>query len=225
VTAPLVLSGPDGDLPPGYARFVAGGSLLRRHRPGHDPAWFGPPVGTLGENRFDPPHARRPDEPGVCYLAEQLGGVLHEGVLRGVRWPAFSRQTLSTHHAVSEAIIQRDLVLIDLVHEPGIHGVQLADIAQRPQVAAKLTSPVGLVYPVTQTLAGEWLSRNARRDFPVDGGRVDGVLYVSRFAPVQRCVALWDHAANALIWNASVPLGRHPALETTLAAMGISLLD
>ena len=126
---------------------------------------------------------------------------------------------------MSVAVVNRDLVLIDLVHEPGIHGVELADIAQRPLLAAKLASPPGLVYPITQTLVGEWMSRNATRDFPVQGGQVDGILYVSRFAPAQRCIALWDHAAGALTWQPSAPLGRHAALESTLAAMGISLLD
>lgn len=225
MTPPFALPGPSGGLPAGFARVLVGARVLRRHRPGQTPDWFGPPIGTLGENRFDPPHPRRPVDPGVCYLAEQLGGVIHEGVLRGSRHRALSRRTLSAHHAVSEAVLSRDLVVIDLVHEPGVHGIELADLAQRPDLGAKLMAPKGLVYRHTQALAGTWLARNASATFPVSGGTVDGILYVSRFAPAQRCLALWQGAADALEWTATTLLGDHAALDSTLAAIGVGLLD
>ena len=161
----------------------------------------------------------------MCYLAERLAGVIHEGVLRGVRRAALSRRTLSAHHAVSAAITTRELTVIDLVHEPGVHGLELADITQRPNFHAKLAPTGGLVYELTQRLTERWLAANRASSFPVPGGRVDGILYVSRFTPIQRCLAVWDMAKHALAWQRPVRLGEHPALETTLAEIGIGLLD
>ena len=94
---------------------------------------------------------------------------------------------LSAHHAITDAQITRDLVVIDLIYEPGAHGVQLA--------------------------------------FPIDGGCVDGLAYVSRFSPAQRCLALWSGAESAITWFTTVAFWAHPELDTTLHAMGIRLLD
>ncbi len=83
-------------------RLAASSSSIAPLHPGRAPGWFGPAIDTLGDNRSDPPHPRRNDEPGVCYVAEQLGGVTHDGVLRGRRQPALSRRKLSDHHAITD---------------------------------------------------------------------------------------------------------------------------
>jgi hypothetical protein len=221
----FVLPGPAGGVPAGFARIPAGVRVVRRHRPGKAPGWFGPAVGAIGDNRFDPPNPRRDDEPGVCYVAEQLGGAIHEGVLRGSRQPALSRHMLSTRHAITDAQVTRDLVLIDLIHEPGAHGVQLADLTERPRLRLPSSPANLLVYERTQRLVGTWLAQQAAAAFPVEGGVVDGIAYVSRFSPAQRCIALWSGAETALTWYTTVALGAHPELDATLHAMGISLLD
>jgi hypothetical protein len=134
MSSPFIVPGPEGDVPVGFGRIPRGVRVMRRHRPGTGPGWFGPAVGMLGDNRFDPPHPRRPGDPGVCYVAEQLGGAIHEGVLRGNPRRALSRQTLSAHNAITDAQITRDLVVIDLIHEPGAHGVQLGDLTEGPRI-------------------------------------------------------------------------------------------
>ena len=225
MTAHFALPGLLGDVPAGFVRIPTDARHVRRHEPNHTAGWFGPPLDVQGTNRFDPPHPRRKSEHGVCYLAEHLGGAMHEGVLRGGRRRALSRTSLSANHQIADASLLRDLVLIDLVHEPSAHGLEMADLSERPNLKAKLTIPQGLVYARTQTLVGAWLTQNANAAFPVIGGTVDGILYVSRFSPAQQCIALWDIAEDALSWYASIPLGAHAELETTLALMGIGLLD
>jgi hypothetical protein len=42
---------------------------------------------------------------------------------------------------------------------------------------------------------------------------------------MQRCLAVWDMAKHALAWPRPVRLGKHPALETTLAEIGVGALD
>ena len=209
--------GPLAGLPAGYARVASATSLERGHSPGLAPHWFGPAIGTVGGNRFDLPTPRAATDPGVCYLAERLLGALHERVFRGVHQPSVSRTTLSAHHAITPVATVRDLVLIDLVAGISVHGLQLHDITALPNVhpAAPLR------YPATQGMAGAWASTNAASGFPVPGGRVDGILYVSRFGANEACLALWDIAAPALGWGTPQPLGSHPGLVAACNAIGV----
>lgn len=212
--------GPNAGLPAGYARWNAGATLLRGHSPGNSANWFGPALGSLGTNRFDPPRPRTSTDPGVCYIAEALTGVLHERVFRGVMVPQVSRATLSASHAVTDVTLNRALILIDLVAAIAVHGLQLSDTTAPP-----LISPhAPLRYPATQGMAGAWAATNGSSGFPVPGGQVDGILYVSRFGPVDRCVALWDVAQSALTWGAAQSLGGHLQLTAACGMLGVQVV-
>lgn len=131
--------------------------------------------------------------------------------------PLISRATLSTHHAVSDVASICDLILIDLVAGLSAHGLQLHDTTAPPLVHP--SAP--LRYPLTQGLVGSWAATNARRGFPVPGGHVDGILYVSRFGANEYYLAVWNVAAPFLTWSSSQPLGAHARLTTECAAIGV----
>lgn len=202
-----LLFGADGGLPPGYVRFLAGTPLLRGHSPDKQPDWFGPAIGAAGTNRFDVPVRTTAADPGTCYLARSLQGVLLERVLRGVWRPVLSRRSLSQQHAITSARVTRDLVLIDLcLTMITVHQLDLHDISEPPP------------YARTQALAQSW----AAQATPV---RVDGILYASRFAPSARCLAVWDRAAGALQWGSTERLGaRVDRLARACQRLGIGLI-
>jgi len=106
--------GPAGGLPAGYARCEAGTVLMRGHSPSKAPDWFGPAVTRADVRRFDVP-LRTADDPGVCYLAPSLEGVLLERVIRDSTVNPLSHATMSREHAITAARLTRDLVLIDLL--------------------------------------------------------------------------------------------------------------
>ncbi len=212
-----VSHGPAAGLPAGYATWASGASLLRGHSPLSSPNWYGPAIGATGTNRFDLPTPRAATDPGVCYVAASLTGVLHERVFRGVNQPVVSRRTMSAQHAVCDVASTRDLVLIDLVAGLSVHRLQLHDITAPPVVLP----PGSLPYPATQGLVGSWAATNARRGFPVPGGRVDGILYVSRFGANEYCLAIWDVAAPFVSWRTSQLLGAHAQLATACGALGV----
>jgi len=210
--------GPSAGLPAGFASWRSGSALVRGHSPSKSANWFGPALGALGSNRFDPPRPRTLNDPAGCYLAEGIIGLLHERVFRGALQPQVSRTTLSAHHAVTEATLLRDVVLIDLVVATAVHGLQLSDITAPPLLAPHAP----LRYPATQGMAGAWAATNASAGFAgVPGGRVDGILYVSRFGPAERCVVLWDLAHGALRWGSALPLGAHGGLRAACGALGV----
>ena len=206
--------GPDARLPAGYARCAAGTVLYRGHAPGRSADWFGPAVGAPGTNRFDVPLRRTAADPGTCYLAERIDGVLLERVLRGVWRPIISRRTLSRDHALATAHVDRDLVLLDLmVALSTVHGLELADVSAPPIPRAVPA------YPRTQALAEQW----ATASHPVP--RLDGIVYGSRFGPAAACVALWDRARDALTWGPSAPFEADmTALAAACERLGIGLV-
>lgn len=200
------LIGPNGAVPAGYARCPAGTVLLRGHSPGVAPDWFGPAVGESGINRFDMPYRRTASDPGTCYLAPELDGVILERIIRDVRQPFLSRRRLLDGHAVTSVLVTADLILVDLLRTPWtVHGVQASDVNGKP------------LYAGTQALAARW----AAATNPV----ADGILYGSRFGSGVECVALWDRVANSLDWYGSQPLGHDAnALARSCGRLGIGLL-
>lgn len=225
--------GPDAALPAGYARLEAGARLERGHAAGRAPDFFGPPVGLPGRNRFDGSGPRRASEPGTCYLALGMLGVLQERVLRGVRLPLLSRARLSAAHHWSVATSLAPLLLLDLWLAPTVHGLELAEISAPPRRVPRPPPSAAFAvhadgrpvvpYPPTQQLADAWRARNASGGFPVPGGRVDGILYGSRFGPASLCVALWEPAAGALRWSPPLPLGEAPGLAAAANLLGVGL--
>jgi hypothetical protein len=203
--------GPDAGLPAGYARCAAGTTLWRGHTPGLVPGWFGPAIGAVGTNRFDAP-VREAGDPGTCYLAAGLEGVLLERVLRGRPVTFVSRRTLAREHALARARLARDLVLVDLFAALAVHRFEVADIAAPPDLRGTPR------YPRTQPLAAGW----SRAAHPVP---VDGIVYGSRFGPAAVCVALWDRAETALAWGPSAPLDADMgALVAACNRLGLGLL-
>ncbi len=203
--------GPAGGLPAGYARCEAGTTLMRGHSPNKAPDWFGPAVGRVGVHRFDVP-LRTEDDPGVCYLAPSLEGVLLERVIRDSTINPLSHATLSREHAITAARLTRDFVLIDLLATPWtVHGVQMHAVAAVPP------------YGATQQLARQL----TRLTLPQPDGTAmcpDGIAYGSRFGAAHECIALWDRAATALAWGETVSLGADRnalALATTRLGVGL----
>lgn len=209
-----VAHGPAGGLTAGYARVRAGTRLLRGHTPGRRPDFFGPDLGRPGTQRFDLPHRRSAADPGTCYLALSLEGVLLERVVRDFARPTYSLSALAARHALVEVRPARDLVLVDLVATPTtVYGVQAAEITAPPRTDAAPGMPP---HPVTQALAARWAA-----DAPAD---VDGILYSSRFGSRWLCAALWDRARDALVWGASAALTDDPvALDAACEALGLGL--
>lgn len=208
-----LLFGPAGGLPAGYARCLAGTTLLRGHTPGRVPDWFGPRVGGAGVGRFDLPMRAAATDPGVCYLAPALAGVLLERVIRDVSRPVLSLATMLREHAVTSVTLNRDLVLVDLLSTPWtVHGVQMSEITGPPP------------YRATQQIA----ARLAMVPYSTSGGASalpDGIAYGSRFGAAHECIALWDRAASALTWGHAVRLGDdRAALASACMQLGIGLI-
>ncbi|MEO7360353.1 MAG: RES family NAD+ phosphorylase [Gemmatimonadaceae bacterium] len=210
----LYLFGADGGVPAGYARCPAESLLFRAHRTARLPAWFGPAVGADGINRFDLPHRRTARDPGICYLAPSLEGVILETVVRDVRGRVLSVATLRREHVVTDVRTTRDLLLIDLMVAPWtVHGVQAGDISGRPP------------YRDTQRLAERLVGLTVTETGKRSAVAPDGIIYSSRFAPAFECLALWDRAADALVWGATAPLGAEGrALAAACNRLGIGLL-
>ena len=206
--------GPDAGVPAGYARCVRGARLFRGHSPDRDPAWFGPAIGARGTNRWDHPLRETAADPGVCYLAPTLTGVLLERVVRDVRRDVLSLATLRAQHAVTQVTTTRDLLLIDLLIAPWTaHGLQVHDTMSPPP------------YATTQQLS---IRLAGLAPVPVDRGppmRPDGILYGSRFGAGIECLALWDRAADALQWETTESIGSDVAgLAAACLQLGIGLV-
>ncbi len=206
--------GVDGGVPAGYARCPADSLLFRGHRPARAPNWFGPAVGADGINRFDLPHRETARDPGVCYLAPSLEGVILETVVRDARGRVLSVATLRREHVVTEVRTTRDLLLIDLMVAPWtVHGMQTSDISGRPP------------YRDTQQLAERLVALRVKETGKHGAVAPDGIIYSSRFAPAFECLALWDRAADALDWGSSAPLGADGrVLAAACNRLGIGLL-
>ncbi len=158
--------------------------------------------------------ARTDDEPGVCYLAPALEGVLLERVIRDVVINPLSHATLSRQHSITTARLTRDLILIDLLVAPWtVHGVQMHEVTAVPP------------YDATQQLARQFAQQNHTH---VNGSALvpDGIAYGSRFGAAHECIALWDRAATALEWGATESLGADRlALAASCLRLGIGLRD
>jgi hypothetical protein len=207
--------GPEAGLEPGFALGRVGTTLLRGHTPGRAPDWFGPAVGHRGIGRFDVPVRDDRNDVGTCYFAETLAGVIYERVLRGLMPPALSVTTVDAAHAITEATLTRDVILIDLFAFPGRHGLQIG----LTTLAPVLPTPPGMpVYPMTQPLAAFWASAPHPH-------RVDGILYNSRFTGAALCVALWHRASDALVWGTERTLtSDFPAFNHACRSIGVALV-
>ena len=197
--------GPAPGLPAGYALCPAGTLLYRGHTPGLSPNWFGPALGKKGGCRWDVP-LRGPGDPGVCYFAPTLEGVILERVLRDHWRPEIDLENTKQHHALSRCIAKRDLVLLELMQNHyTVHKHQISEV----------TSPD---YTDTQRWAEAW----AKQTTPL---MPDGIAYGSRFSSTTECIALWDRAAGQLDWHGSPePFGTDDAaLETACKQLGLHL--
>ena len=205
--------GPAGNVPAGYARVMAGTVLLRGHSSDKAPNWFSPAVDAAGRGRFDLP-VRFHDDPGVCYLAPKLEGVLLERVIRDVVRSPMSRRTLAREHAITQVRLTRDLMCFELLSAAWTaHGVQMSVLTALPP------------YEATQGLARKLVSTTGL--LPNGDPLVaDGIAYGSRFGAAHECLAIWDRAADALTWGATRPLGDDPQeLTRACEQLGIELID
>lgn len=145
-------------------------------------------------------------DPGTCYLAPELEGVIVERVIRDMWRPVVSLGKMKTEHALARSVLRRDLVLVDLIKTVWtVHRMQVHEVTAPP--------------PFTRTLA---LAAELVASSPVN---VDGIAYSSRFGSGVECVALWDRAATALSWQGSEPLGAdEDAFAKACENLGIGLL-
>ena len=170
-------------------------------------------MGERGTNRFDLPYRERESDPGVCYLASTLDGVLLERVIRDARRDV-SVATLQTRHALAHFVTTRDILLIDLLVAPWLrHGVQVCEVAAAPP------------YYATQQLAARLVLLAPDGAAASPPALPDGILYGSRFSAPIECIALWDRAAGALEWKQTMSLGDdRTALAAACLRLGIGLV-
>ncbi|MGB3931856.1 MAG: RES family NAD+ phosphorylase [Sphingobium sp.] len=170
-------------------RINAGARLHRIHRKGQNPIFFGPP---------GPSPAARFDAPGggfkVLYAARSLETAFGETLVRSPSVP-YVLSSEAESRLRSELLVVRALKLYPLL-DAGVsaHGLSFTDL--HGDAYAKTWEVSGVIH---------------------DSTTADGILYTSRFDN-QRCVALFDRAADAIALapQHNIPIG--PAEATSLAA-------
>lgn len=150
-------------------RINAGARLHRIHRKGHDAIFFGP-LDEIPVGRFDAPDGSYK----VLYAARSLETAFGETM---VRLPAIPHITSSAVQSRlrSELVTTRALRLYPLL-DAGVsaHGLSFTDL--HGDVYAKTRAISRVIHETTSA---------------------DGILYTSRFDN-QRCVAIFDRAADAI---------------------------
>jgi hypothetical protein len=181
--------GPSGAAPPpppwlGTIRLpieplAPGTPLIRVHRLGLDPVFFGPGPGRPPTYRFDPPSGRC----GVLYAALALAGALVETLLRNPQRRMVALADIEARGHV-ELACRRTLRLARL------HGDGLQVVGTDAAIATGPYEPCGL-----------WA--DALLDHP---DAPDGILYASRHDNGQLCVALFERPGLVLEAGAGTPL-------------------
>lgn len=191
--APGPLPLPPDDLPGrplDLEAVAAGATLWRIHAARHDARWFGPAPGAPPANRFDAPDGGF----RVCYLGCTPEAAFAETFLRTPVPRLVAASVLATR-CLTPLTVARPLRLARL------HGAALGRLGATAEVAH------GRDYACARAWSA---ALHAHPDAP------DGLLYPSRHDDGERCVALFDRAADALGEAGGVPslLGdaRLPAL-------------
>jgi hypothetical protein len=169
-------------------RIDAGVRLHRIHRAGHDPIYFGP-AGEMPQSRFDSPDGSYK----VLYAARTLETAFGETLVRAPETPHIL-STIVEARLRSELVTTRPLRLYPLV-DAGVstHGLSFTDLH-------------GIDYLRSWTVSAEIHATTA----------ADGILYTSRFDN-QRCVALFDRAADAITKTATTSVAIGAAEAKALA--------
>lgn len=167
----------------------AGTRLHRIHRQGHNPIHFGPD-GKSPVHRYDDPEGRFK----LLYLARSLATAFAETLIR-LPEVGYVLSTDVLVRARSELVTTRPLRLYPLIDgRVSAHGLSFTDLH-------------GAAYAKTWAISAEIHQTTA----------ADGILYTSRFNN-QRCVALFDRAANAIEETEVRAEPLTPELATEIAA-------
>lgn len=171
---------------------LAPGTVLYRIHPVARPAlFFGPPPGSPPAGRFDSPSGRF----RVLYAACDLPGAIAETLLRQPERRRVSPARVA-ERALARLAATLPLSLVDLA------GPGLSQLGLDARLASGPYEP-----------CGAWAEAlHAHRSAP------DGLLYPSRFDPSERCVALFDRAADRL-----APMGESVKLLSLAAELGAVL--
>jgi hypothetical protein len=154
-------------------RVKPGTRWMRIHATDRKALWFGPAPGRHAIHRFDDPAGSF----GVCYLGTNLDVCFAETFLRNPPVRILALEDLAGR-AVSTLEVRRQLRLVPS------YGSNLARLG----VTAELAS--GSDYAASQRWSHAlW----EHRDSP------DGILYRSRHDDSALCVAVYDHAKDALV--------------------------
>jgi len=169
-------------------RVETGVRLHRIHRATHSPIFFGP-SGDAPQSRYDAPDGSYK----VLYAARTLETAFGETLVRTPEVPYVLSPSVGTRIR-SELATTRPLKLYPLV-DAGVsaHGLSFTDLH-------------GADYIRTWALSAEIHSMTA----------ADGILYTSRFDN-QRCIALFDRAADAVAETTIKGIAIGAAQATVLA--------
>lgn len=155
---------------PLITRIPEGVSLVRIHRAGDGPVWFGPVDPAMPTYRFDAPNG----EYRTIYLAERLNGAFVETVLRGAK--RIVSRAFVEQREWCELRLLRDVQVLQL-HGPGLHWHgQTADIS------------TGSNYARSQEFAARMYAEHPA---------IDGIAYRSRHDNEEICYALFDRVDPA----------------------------
>lgn len=169
-------------------RIDAGVRLHRIHRAKHGPIFFGP-AGDVPQSRFDSPDGNYK----ILYAARTLETAFGETLVRTPETPYILTSALETR-VRSELETTRTVKLYPLVGAGvSAHGLSFTDLH-------------GADYRRSWKISAEIHATTV----------ADGILYTSRFDN-QRCIALFDRAADALAETSTKGVAIGAARATALA--------
>jgi hypothetical protein len=169
-------------------RINAGIRLHRIHRSGHNPLFFGP-IGAEPQHRFDSPDGSYK----TLYAARSLETAFGETLVRSPAIP-YVTSTAVNARVRSELITIRSLKLYPLL-DAGISAHSLSFTELHGDAYAKTRAIGALIHRTTTA---------------------DGIVYTSRFDN-QRCIALFDRAADAVSMTPACNIPMSPTQATMLA--------
>jgi hypothetical protein len=178
-------------------------SSLEQYR--GQPLYFG----ANAKHRFDDPDRKY----GVFYVAFNLATVLMESVFHEHRWWEEMEARV-----IMNAEVQRRMVRVISV----VTDLTLCDLAS-PSAAAKAFGWTAARLVVRNGPRTRALSAQIARLKTKAGSTFDGILYLSRNNPGDKCIALFDRAASKIRVMDDIRLDDHRDWPAFVSQYGISI--